>query len=62
MSTLAITILTLVAKYGPDVVQRIIAIAHKGDATAADWDAVFADAKAMDYDKALAAASARATV
>jgi hypothetical protein len=61
MSTLAITILTLVAKYGPDVVQKIVAIAHNPEATKEDWYALFSDIKALDYDKAIAAAQARAT-
>jgi hypothetical protein len=60
MPPIAITILTALVKYGPDLVQRIVAIAHKKESTQADWDVLFADIKALDYDGAIAAAEARA--
>ena len=60
MPPIAITILTALVKYGPDLVQRIVAIANKKEATQADWDVLFADIKALDYDGAIAAAEARA--
>ena len=58
--TLATTILSALVKYGPDVVQKIIAIAHRNDAKQSDWDALFAEIKALDYDGAIKAAEARA--
>ena len=60
MPPIAITILSALLKYGPDVVQKIVEIAHRNDATKNDWDALFAEIKALDYDKAIAAAADRA--
>ena len=62
MPPIAIAILSALVKYGPDVVQKIIALAHKGDATQADWDAVFESIKALNYDAAIAAAETRAAI
>ena len=61
MSPLAISIITLVAKYGPEVVAKIISITRKPEATDADWDKLFADIAKIDYDRAIAAAQDRST-
>ena len=61
MPPLAVTIITALVQYGPDLVSRIVAIARKPEATTADWDALFSEIKALDYDKALDAAKARST-
>lgn len=45
MPELAITILTLVAKYGPTFVSEVIAVCHKTSPTLADWNAAFDLAK-----------------
>lgn len=62
MTPAALTIITLFAKYAPDVVEKIIEFAHKNDIKKADWDAVFTDIKSLDEEKAVEAARARATV
>ncbi len=59
MTPLAITILTLVARYGPGLVQQIVAVANKPDPTQADWTKLFKDIEDMDYDRGIREAQAR---
>lgn len=60
MNALAISIITLIAKYGPDVVEKIISICHKDNVTKDDWDSLFAEIKSMDYDAAIQNAEKKA--
>jgi len=60
MPPIAITILSALVQYGPDLVSRIVAISRKPEATPADWDALFTEIAALNYDQALADAKKRA--
>jgi hypothetical protein len=60
MTPLAQAIIMLTAQYGPVLVQQLVNVAHKPDPTPEDWNRVFDEAKALDYNKALAAAVERA--
>jgi len=61
MPPLAITILTLLAKYGPAVLSNIMSIVRKPEATDADWDALFKEIAALDYDRAIHDAEQRSS-
>lgn len=53
MNALTISVITLIAKYGPDIVDRIISICNKDNVTKEDWDKLFADIRSLDYDDAM---------
>ena len=59
MTPLAVTILSLVAQYGPVLTQKLIQVANKDDVKLSDWDALFNEIKAMDYNAGINAAQAR---
>lgn len=60
MTPLAQAIILLTAQYGPILVQQLVDVANKPEPTPADWNRVFDEAKALDYNKALAKAQERA--
>lgn len=60
MSEVAAAVLVLTAKYGPVLVEKLIAVAHKPKPTREEWAEVFAEAKSLDYDASIRAAEARA--
>lgn len=60
MSDLAQAIIVLTAKYGPVLVANLIDVANKPKPTRADYDALFADIAALDYNNEIKAAVDRA--
>lgn len=59
MTPLAEAIIVLTAKYGPVLVQKIVQVSNKNDIKLSDWDALFDEIKAMDYNAGINAAQAR---
>ena len=58
--TLAVTLLTLLAKYGPEVYAEAVRIAHVKDPVQADYDALHALVQTAVANAAAALADAKA--
>ncbi|MCW5559063.1 MAG: hypothetical protein KIT22_14690 [Verrucomicrobiae bacterium] len=60
MSPLAEAVIVLTARYGPVLVEKLVAIANKPKPTPEEWAAVFKEIRELDYDAAIREAAARA--
>jgi hypothetical protein len=56
MSPLALLLIQVLLKYGPDVAKAAHDILTKNDPTKADWDALFEKALSKTYDEYVAGA------